>query len=67
MKTCLLVIDAQESFRHRPYFSAECATPYLAAQNALIEGCVSRKIPIVRIFHLDEPREATNAFALAFP
>ncbi len=22
MKTCLIVIDAQESFRHRPYFKA---------------------------------------------
>lgn len=65
MKTCLLVIDVQESFRQRPYFTAEELPAYMAAQNALIEGCVSRQIPIVRIFHLDEPREASNPFALA--
>lgn len=36
MKSCLLVIDVQESFRHRPYFSEAALPAYLAAQNALI-------------------------------
>ena len=65
MKTCLLVIDAQESFRQRPYFTAIDLPAYISAQNALIEGCVNRQIPIVRIFHLDEPAVASNPFALA--
>jgi nicotinamidase-related amidase len=64
MKTCLIVIDAQESFRHRPYFSEHDMPDYLAAQNALIEGCVNKSIPIVRVFHVDGPDVATNAFAM---
>jgi hypothetical protein len=41
MKSCLIVIDAQESLRHRPYFTAADLPAYLAAQSALIEGCVA--------------------------
>ena len=64
MKTCLLVIDAQESFRQRPYFTGHDLPAYLAAQNALIEGCVAKGIPVVQIFHVDGPREASNPFAI---
>lgn len=61
--TCLLVIDAQESFRHRPYFSAARFAPWLAAQNALIEGCTLRGVPIVRVLHADGPERADNPFS----
>ena len=64
MKTCLLVIDAQESFRHRPYFTDHDLPAYLAAQNALIDGCVAKNVPVVRIFHVDGPLEASNPFAI---
>lgn len=64
MKTCLIVIDAQESFRHRPYFSESELPAYLAAQNALIEGCINKKIPVVRVFHVDGADIASNAFAM---
>jgi nicotinamidase-related amidase len=64
MKSCLIVIDAQESFRHRPYFTQRDLGAYAAAQNALIEGCAAAGIPIVRIFHVDGPAEAGNPFAL---
>jgi nicotinamidase-related amidase len=64
MKTCLIVIDAQESFRQRPYWSTTEAAPYLAAQNALIEGAVAVGLPIVRIFHVDGPANASNPFAV---
>jgi nicotinamidase-related amidase len=64
MKTCLIVIDAQESFRHRPYYTAVDMPAYLNAQNALIEGCVARGVPVVRIFHVDGPASADNAFAV---
>ena len=37
MNTCLIVIDAQESFRHRPYFSGRELPAYIEAQNALIK------------------------------
>jgi len=64
MKTCLILIDAQESFRQRPYFTATDLLAYLDAQNALIDGCVARGVPIVRIFHVDGPKAASNPFAL---
>jgi nicotinamidase-related amidase len=64
MKNCLIVIDAQESFRHRPYYTAHDMPAYLAAQNALIAGCVARSVPVVRIFHVDGPAAADNAFAV---
>ena len=63
MKTCLLVIDVQESFRHRPYYTEANVPAYLEAQNALIAGCVAAGLPVVRVFHTDGPDEPDNAFA----
>lgn len=64
MKTCLILIDAQESFCQRPYFTDTDLPAYLAAQNALIDGCAARGIPIVRVFHVDGPKTSSNPFAL---
>ena len=64
MKTCLLVIDAQESFRQRPYFTEHDLPAYLAAQNALTAGCIAKNVPVVRIFHVDGPQTASNPFAV---
>jgi nicotinamidase-related amidase len=64
MKTCLIVIDVQESFRHRPHFTESGTAAYLQDQNALIAGCEERGIPIVRVLHTDGPAEAENPFAL---
>lgn len=65
MNTALLVIDVQESFRHEPDFGASALPAYMAEQNALIDGCVARGIPVVRILHSDGPESADNPFALA--
>ncbi len=54
-ETALLVIDAQESFRHRAYWDEAELPAYLAAQQALVDGAAARGIPIVQIFHV-EPR-----------
>jgi len=64
MKSCLVLIDIQESFRQRSYFTERDVPAYLAAQNALIEGCQRAGVPIVRIFHVDAPAVASNPFAL---
>lgn len=64
MKSCLIVIDAQESFRHRPYFTERDMPAYLAAQNALIAGCAARGIPVLRVLHVDAPPTPDNPFAL---
>lgn len=63
MTTALLVIDAQESFRHRPFWSQADLPAYLAAQNALIEGAAAQGAPIVRILHRNGPNTADNPFS----
>ena len=65
MKSCLLVIDAQESFRPRPYFSEVALPAYLKAQNALIAGCMAAGVPVVRVLHSDGPEVASNPFSHA--
>ena len=64
MKSCLVLIDIQESFRQRPYFTGRDVPDYLAAQNALIDAAQKHGVPIVRIFHVDGPKTAQNAFAI---
>ena len=65
MKTCLIVIDVQESFRHRPFFTERDLPAYLQAQNALIAGCQARGVPVVRVFHSDGPETPANPFSQA--
>jgi nicotinamidase-related amidase len=64
MKSCLIVIDVQESFRHKPFFSERHLADYLAAQNALIAGAKSQAIPIVRVLHVN-PAPDNSSFALS--
>lgn len=54
LRTALLVIDAQESFRHRPYWNGEDAPRFLDRLQALIDGAEVRNIPIVQVFHVED-------------
>jgi nicotinamidase-related amidase len=67
MNSCLLVIDVQESFRHRPFFSKAHLPAYLAAQNTLIHGCIEAGIPVVRVFHTSGANTPDNPFAPGSP
>ena len=49
----LLVIDVQESFRHRDYWSEKGLGDYVQAQQSLINQAQESKTPIVQIFHLE--------------
>src|SRR3954471_9371110 len=51
--TALIVIDAQESFRQRPYWREEGVAAYIERQQALIDGAAAAGIPVVRIFHVE--------------
>jgi nicotinamidase-related amidase len=53
-ETALLVIDAQESFRYRPYWGDGDAPIFLDRLQALIDGARARDIPVVQIFHVEE-------------
>jgi nicotinamidase-related amidase len=63
--TALLLIDVQQSFRHRPFWSETELPDYLAATHALLAGCAERGMPVVRILHSDGPETAANPFAMA--
>jgi nicotinamidase-related amidase len=52
--TALLVIDVQESFRHRPYWCVNYVPPFVERLQALIDGAEARKIPVVQIFHVED-------------
>ncbi len=60
--TALILIDVQESFRRRPYWSAADQPRFFRCVNALIDGCVQQGVPIVRVFHTDGPQTADNPF-----
>jgi nicotinamidase-related amidase len=59
--TALLVIDAQESFRHRPYWSDADTPAFFDRLQALVDGAKAGRIPIIQIFHVEDE----GAFSLA--
>ncbi|UXH77500.1 cysteine hydrolase family protein [Roseateles amylovorans] len=62
--TAVLLIDVQESFRHRPYWDPAALPEFLARTRALLDGAAARGLPVVRILHSDGPDTPDNPFAL---
>jgi len=58
--TAIIVIDVQESFRHRPYFSEGDLPDFFDSTKRLVEGFKARGLPVVRVFHV----EPSGAFSL---
>lgn len=52
--TALLVVDVQESFRHRPYWRDADVPFFVERLQSLIAGAQSREIPVIQIFHVEE-------------
>ena len=52
--TALLVIDVQESFRHRPYWRDSDVPAFVECIQSLIDEAQSRKIPVIQIFHVED-------------
>jgi nicotinamidase-related amidase len=63
-ETALLVIDVQESFRHRPYWHEAGVPAFLERQQALIDGAKTAGIPIVQIFHVEQQGPFAEASGL---
>jgi len=59
-QTALIVVDVQESFRHRPYWSYADVPGFVERLQTLIDGAKARGIPVVQVFHVEE----TGAFSL---
>jgi nicotinamidase-related amidase len=60
-EAALLVVDAQESFRHRPYWSDRDAPAFLERLQTLIDGARAGGIPVIQIFHVED----SGVFSLA--
>jgi nicotinamidase-related amidase len=59
--TALIIIDAQESFRHRPYWNSTDAPAFLDRLQVLADGAKHAGIATVQIFHVED----TGDFSLA--
>jgi nicotinamidase-related amidase len=59
-RTALLVIDAQQSFEHRPYWNPADAPAFHERLQHLVDGARARQIPVARIFHVEQ----SGAFSL---
>jgi nicotinamidase-related amidase len=65
MKQALLVIDVQESFRHRPYWRGEELPVFLRNVQALIDQATAREIPIAQVFHEEPSDDPADPFSRA--
>jgi len=67
--TALLVIDVQESFRHRPYWRDSDVPSFVERLQSLIDGAQSRKIPVIQIFHVEDsgPFSLESGYVVALP
>ncbi len=63
MKQALIVIDVQESFRHRPYWRANEVPAFLENVQALIDAAVRRETPVVQVFHEELTDDAGDPFS----
>ena len=52
-QTALLVIDVQESFRHRPYWREDDLPAFTKNLQMLIDGAAVAGMPVIQIFHTD--------------
>lgn len=58
--TALIVVDVQESFRHRPYWCDSDVSHFVERLQSLITGAQSCGIPVIQVFHVEE----SGAFSL---
>ncbi len=54
MKTALLLIDAQESFRQRPFWDVSELPAFVRNTQGLIDAARARGIPLLQVFHIAE-------------
>ncbi len=52
-QAALLVIDVQESFRHRPYFREDDLPSFFDRTQALVDGAARRGWAVVRVLHVE--------------
>src|ERR1700710_1233951 len=50
--TALIVIDVQESFRQRPFWSDADMPVFMERLQKLVDGAKAQNIPVVQVFHV---------------
>jgi nicotinamidase-related amidase len=63
MNQALIVIDVQESFRHRPYWQASELPAFLKNVQSLIDSARAAGIPIAQVFHQELTDDAADPFS----
>jgi nicotinamidase-related amidase len=63
MKTALLVIDVQQSFLKRPYWKEDESFAFFSKLQSLVDRARAREIPVLQIFHEEEPNTPDNPFS----
>ena len=63
MKQALLVIDVQESFRHRPYWRGDELPSFLKNVQALVDQARARAMPIAQVFHQELHEDPADPFS----
>lgn len=65
--TALLLIDIQRSFESKPEWDEKAVSPFRERVLSLIEGCREKRVPIVRILHVDSEGPFSLASGLVRP
>jgi nicotinamidase-related amidase len=50
----LLVVDVQQSFRQRPYWTDSDFPAFRDRLQTLLDGCRAKGVPIIQIFHVED-------------
>lgn len=66
-KTALLVIDVQQSFRQRPYFTDDGLSSFFDRSRRLVDGFAKAGLPVVRVLHIDPDGPFSKASGHAVP
>ncbi|WP_434645345.1 cysteine hydrolase family protein [Achromobacter piechaudii] len=65
MKQALIVIDVQESFRHRPFWDESEYPAFLTQLQSLIDSASAKGLAVLQVFHKSPSDDASNPFSLA--
>ena len=63
MKSALIVVDVQQSFVKRPYWSETDSPRFLERLQMLIDRCTAQNIPVLQVFHVEEDEGPSNPFS----
>ena len=62
-RTALLVIDVQQSFRQRPYWSEDEAPAFFANLQQVVDRAAQTGVPVLQVFHSDDGEGPQGSFS----